>query len=785
MKTVDHSNHTMKRFGFTLLLTLLLSMLGNNAWAAYQTLKLYEGTGGTANIPNIQAGIYLKSQYIIPASDLTAANVGIIYQISNVTTHFWGQTYSDYNVYVEEVDYTTISALEDMTGATKVYTGKLESEENNIDEAGYVKISFTTPYTYKGGNLLITFERSLGVGTSYGFYGQTVSYNAAIWGSSDTSLDDITTVTPVNFLPRTIIVYETGKTAPTYTAPTAISGLVYTGSAQTLIEAGTVSGGTMKYSLDGTTWSASLPTGTNAGTYNVYYRVDGDASHLDVPYDAAHKVTVTIAKAPPTYTAPTVKEGLVYDSNPQELITAGSTEDGTLVENVDYTVKYYEADADNAYAKSATEIADPASITAQGKYWVTVTGLAPKYTGSNDKAFYVVNEYQTLAATTTNPAVSFHVDADNPGYPDNSTKGQVNVGAATAPAIAATAKTVVIPATISVEVADQTIIFDVTGFENEAFNGCTSLHYIDATALEDYVPTTLERETIYGPFKGLPKQTLVFLSGTSVNGENYIYKVKTDDYRCNILKIYDDVSAVQTGFDNGTAAQWDFMNPYEFTTDYVVNKRLLNVEINSKQQGYTVCLPYALPISDSFKAYTPEASKEGLVGFTEVTGTLAAMTPYLLLPSASGELLSTENATIVKTYDATATPAFISPASLTKTSAAVSGQTQYSMTGTMAYLPGATTMYILQKNNEWKHVETAGTNWPEPCVLPMRAYLEASGAAPARLFSLFTSGIENLEVDADTRADIYDLQGRKVKNPKRGGIYIVNGRKMIKKEGGM
>ena len=60
----------------------------------------------------------------------------------------------------------------------------------------------------------------------------------------------------------------------------------------------------------------------------------------------------------------------------------------------------------------------------------------------------------------------------------------------------------VIPATISVEVADQTIIFDVTGFENEAFNGCTSLHYIDATALEDYVPTTLERETIYGPFKG-------------------------------------------------------------------------------------------------------------------------------------------------------------------------------------------------------------------------------------------------------------------------------------------
>lgn len=91
-------------------------------------------------------------------------------------------------------------------------------------------------------------------------------------------------------------------------------------------------------------------------------------------------------------------------------------------------------------------------------------------------------------------------------------------------------------------------------------------------------------------------------------------------------------------------------------------------------------------------------------------------------------------------------------------------------------------MYILQKNNEWKHVETAGTNWPEPCVLPMRAYLEASGAAPARLFSLFTSGIENLEVDADTRADIYDLQGRKVtKDQMRRGIYVVKTKSGIRK----
>lgn len=802
MKTVDHSNHTMKRFGFTLLLTLLLSMLGNNAWAAtVQKLNLYEG-GDLGNIPDIREKDYRKCQYIIPASDLTAANVGKIYRISNRTTHLFGQTSYEYKVYVKEVDYTTISAFEDMTGAILLYTGKLEVEENNIDEDGQVKINlYDNPYTYNGGNLLITFERSGGGlfdDEGYSFYGQTVSYYAAIGSFSDTSLDAITNATPVKFLPQTIILYETGKTAPTYTPPTAISGLVYTGSAQTLIEAGTVSGGTMKYSLDGTTWSASLPTGTNAGTYNVYYRVDGDASHLDVPYDAAHKVTVTIAKAPPTYTAPTVKEGLVYDSNPQELITAGSTEDGTLEYSMNGSA--WTTDASTIIGTNAGNysidyrlIGDANHLDVPSRFIIAKIERRDitKTTGyADDKYVTVTTTDQTWTGNLVNISGIYTIvlDTDPSSTPYSLTASDydvfVTIGETPVDVKDAGRYTIVFVGQGNFD-GTVTRTFDVTGFENEAFNGCTSLHYIDATALEDYVPTTLERETIYGPFKGLPKQTLVFLSGTSVNGENYIYKVKTDDYRCNILKIYDDVSAVQTGFDNGTAAQWDFMNPYEFTTDYVVNKRLLNVEINSKQQGYTVCLPYALPISDSFKAYTPEASKEGLVGFTEVTGTLAAMTPYLLLPSASGELLSTENATIVKTYDATATPAFISPASLTKTSAAVSGQTQYSMTGTMAYLPGATTMYILQKNNEWKHVETAGTNWPEPCVLPMRAYLEASGAAPARLFSLFTSGIENLEVDADTRADIYDLQGRKVKNPKRGGIYIVNGRKMIKKEGGM
>ena len=77
-------------------------------------------------------------------------------------------------------------------------------------------------------------------------------------------------------------------------APTAKTGLVYTGSAQTLVNAGTSSTGTMYYSLNNSTWSAEIPTATDAGSYTVYYRVVGDANHSDYT-PSPNSVPVTIA----------------------------------------------------------------------------------------------------------------------------------------------------------------------------------------------------------------------------------------------------------------------------------------------------------------------------------------------------------------------------------------------------------------------------------------------------------------------------------------------------------
>lgn len=85
------------------------------------------------------------------------------------------------------------------------------------------------------------------------------------------------------------------KLVPMVTAPTIRKDLAYTGEAQELVTAGTVDHGTMLYSTDGTTWSTTVPTGTNAGKYGkIYYKVEPDGRYSGV--DATLIGEASIAK---------------------------------------------------------------------------------------------------------------------------------------------------------------------------------------------------------------------------------------------------------------------------------------------------------------------------------------------------------------------------------------------------------------------------------------------------------------------------------------------------------
>ena len=115
--------------------------------------------------------------------------------------------------------------------------------------------------------------------------------------------------------------------APEVIAPTAKSGLVYNGSAQVLVNAGSSEQGHWEYKIGNTLYSEDLPEATNAGDYTVYYRFVGNGNYSDIP-EASFEIN--IAKADPTYTAPTAKPGLVYNGSGQDLINPGTTNGGTL-----------------------------------------------------------------------------------------------------------------------------------------------------------------------------------------------------------------------------------------------------------------------------------------------------------------------------------------------------------------------------------------------------------------------------------------------------------------------
>lgn len=127
---------------------------------------------------------------------------------------------------------------------------------------------------------------------------------------TDASMDSAWQITPMNMVNAgdTIAVSYSGSRhvksvtyikklrTPDVTPPTAIPGVIYDGNAHTLINAGTTTGGTMLYQLNGGEWSTDLPAATEGGTYTVYYKVQGDDIYSGV---APTSITASILPATP------------------------------------------------------------------------------------------------------------------------------------------------------------------------------------------------------------------------------------------------------------------------------------------------------------------------------------------------------------------------------------------------------------------------------------------------------------------------------------------------------
>ena len=149
-------------------------------------------------------------------------------------------------------------------------------------------------------------------------------------------------------------------------APVARENLVFNETLQDLITAGTAVGGTVQYALstDSPTaftkdWSEEIPTGTEAGTYYVWYRIVGDESHQDL--GPVGPVEVTIAKA---------EADISYAKTAFEMAYGDAAFTNPLTNTGDGAVSYSSSDS------SVATVSDSGLVTIRGLGETTITATA-------------------------------------------------------------------------------------------------------------------------------------------------------------------------------------------------------------------------------------------------------------------------------------------------------------------------------------------------------------------------------------------------------------------------
>lgn len=193
----------------TLTFAVLLTLLCIPALSrAQQTLTVYNGTETSDHVP---AYIYYwddftRSQFVIPADSLTAMDGGTIRALTFYTneSNVPFSSLSTVDVYLKEVSGTTLSDFVSKSSATVVYSGTIDIEATG--SGGQMTITFSTPYSYSGGNLLVGIENTTDMGyRNIYFYGKTVT-GASGANSDPNSLDNVT-FQQQNFIPTTTFTF--------------------------------------------------------------------------------------------------------------------------------------------------------------------------------------------------------------------------------------------------------------------------------------------------------------------------------------------------------------------------------------------------------------------------------------------------------------------------------------------------------------------------------------------------------------------------------------------------
>lgn len=269
-----------------------------------------------------------------------------------------------------------------------VYSAKTSQVFDIKNDINEVNLSGTIqePVSYTGSAIVPPFTLSVAVfvADNPGATGQDevaldasdydVSYEKKVVGSDEyEEVDAIVevgeyrvTVTGEGSYGGSMVIYESftvEQAENELTTTPAAKRLTYTGAAQELVEDGAASFGAIEYKIGNNgQYSTTIPKATAAGTYTVYYQVQGTDN-----YAAIVEGNVKVTIAPKTLTAEMIADidAQTYTGNaikPTLTVTDGNA---ALALNTDYTVAY----TDSIDAGTAT-----ATITGKGNY----TGSAVK-----------------------------------------------------------------------------------------------------------------------------------------------------------------------------------------------------------------------------------------------------------------------------------------------------------------------------------------------------------------------------------------------------------------------
>ena len=205
-----------------------------------------------------------------------------------------------------------------------------------------------------------------------------------------------------------------------------------------------------------------------------------------------------------------------------------------------------------------------------------------------------------------------------------------------------------------------------------------------------------------------------------------------------------------------------------------------NRTMNAGTTWATLCLPFEVSLADkNFRAFKLLSADEGTetVELEEIEGSIAAGTPVIIkMKDGATELNFTEtDKTIAKDV---------------QTAETANGNYQ---------LQGLYTKKEFSKDTDNNCYIVKGVKLMNPAKLldktatksvgskPFRAYMVDNSSAPAagaRMFSISVGGsttaIEQLETTADSKAEYYDLQGRRLQNLQKGINIVKRGGKTMK-----